>query len=335
MPDKDRIIRLGLLIFAAIGLLAVLGFGIWGAIKLAAGFPSPKTALTRLASLVSGVTLTRERIAPIATVTVDPKAVTTGNTFTIAWERGGNDENIGAYELTYPCDTSATLQLPSGETIQCNALFNLWSKNSMTLAIISKSLSPVNLPISIYFTAQGKSEPVLVGTGNITVTPKQEILPNANVPPAPKPEPAILTPGTETTNTYFIGSQTKIGSGAADLTIQIVDVGIINEATGIFTHATSVNPNQRAGIVFDVTNIGGVPSQQWKFQAALPAAGGNFTSDTQDSIAAGARIRYTIGFRDLNHRGENTAVITIDPHQQISDVNRANNTASTTIVRDY
>ncbi len=328
MTDRTQIIKLLILILAVIGLIAVLGFGVWGVAKVTKTLPFPAGAISRLASVISGITLTKERIAA-SNVVADPKAIISGETFTLEWQAPKNG-SIGIYELEYACG-GATLKLPTGEEILCNAPFNLWSKESTKLVATANNDAPVELPISINFITQGSNAPTKVGSVNVIVSPKEETPKAASV----APNAATLTPGQEKTSVKLVGGIVPTGGGAANLAVQIINVGIINEATGVFSHATSVNANQRAGIVFDVMNIGGVASQQWKFRAALPAAGGDYLSDAQDPIAAGAKIRYTIGFKDLTKTGENVAAITIDPPNQISDADRTNNTATTTIVRNY
>ena len=330
MTDRTQFIKLAIIIFAVIGLTAVLGLGIWGAAKIAKTLPSPAGAISRLASLISGITLTKERVESASNVTADPKAIISGETFTLEW-RAPNKGTAGIYELEYDCNTSLTLALPTGEEILCNAPFNLWSKETIRLAAISKSEAPAELSIAINFIAQGTNVPAKVGSANIIVSPKEDTPKAAGAPP----KAAALTAGKEKISARLVDGIVPSVGGAANLAIQIADVGIINETTGVFTHATSVSANQRAGIVFDIMNIGGVPSSQWRFRAALPAAGGDYLSDAQDPIGAGTKVRYTIGFKDLTKTGENAAAITIDPSQQISDADRANNTATTTIVRNY
>ena len=330
MADQARIIKLLILIFAVVGLIAVLGFGVWGIAKIAKTLPSPAGAVSRLASLISGITLTKELVESASNVTADPKTIISGETFTLEW-RAPNKGTAGIYELEYDCHAELTLALPTGEEILCNAPFNLWSKETMGLTAISKSEAPAELSISINFIAQGTNVPAKVGSANIIVSPKEDTPKAAGAPP----KAAALTAGKEKISARLVDGIVPSVGGAANLAIQIADVGIINETTGVFTHATSVSANQRAGIVFDIMNIGGVPSSQWRFRAALPAAGGDYLSDAQDPIAAGTKVRYTIGFKDLTKTGENAAAITIDPSQQISDADRANNTATTTIVRNY
>jgi hypothetical protein len=150
----------------------------------------------------------------------------------------------------------------------------------------------------------------------------------------------VLTPGQETTRIYPISNNSAnsvVGKIGVDLAVNIIDVGIVTEPANTFTRvATMMSTSQRSGIVFEVSNLGSVASGMWYFYASLPVPGGDYNSDRQDSIPAGGKVRYTIGFQGLNNQGENKAVITVDPAQQlILDTNRTNNTATATLYRGY
>ena len=146
-----------------------------------------------------------------------------------------------------------------------------------------------------------------------------------------------LTPGPETIKTYPISNNSVAGKNGVDLSVSIIDVGIVSEPSNTFKHATTTMAgNERSGIVFEVTNLGNAESGMWYFHASLPVPGGDYNSDRQDSIPAGGKVRYTIGFQGLINPWENKAVITVDPAQQlILDANRSNNTATAIIYRGY
>jgi len=70
-------------------------------------------------------------------------------------------------------------------------------------------------------------------------------------------------------------------------------------------------------------------------QTGLMDKNGDFIATSSVSLAPGDRIRFTIGFGELSNAGANGAAITVDPEDLISDSNRANNAASTTLIRAY
>ena len=205
----------------------------------------------------------------------------------------------------------------------------------MTIIPSTKGSSPTDLVIEIRYVPQGVGGATVKGYLTLTISPIP-IAAKTYLPPAKqKTSPVAETPGGTTTSTYPLGTVLKHKNGPADLTIEIIDTGIINDATNIFQHATSASAGVRAGVVFDIKNLGGVPSQPWTFRALLPVANSDFNSDIQDPLAPGDRVRFTIGFRDLASTGTNLITITVDPSNQLSDANRANNAASTTIYRSY
>ncbi|KKW21208.1 MAG: hypothetical protein UY64_C0026G0013 [Parcubacteria group bacterium GW2011_GWA1_51_12] len=206
MADQARIIKLLILIFAVVGLIAVLGFGVWGIAKIAKTLPSPAGAVSRLASLISGITLTKELVESASNVTADPKTIISGETFTLEW-RAPNKGTAGIYELEYDCHAELTLALPTGEEILCNAPFNLWSKETMGLTAISKSEAPAELSISINFIAQGTNVPAKVGSANIIVSPKEDTPKAAGAPP----KAAALTAGKEKISARLVDGIVPVG----------------------------------------------------------------------------------------------------------------------------
>lgn len=150
-------------------------------------------------------------------------------------------------------------------------------------------------------------------------------------PQAPKVPPA-QTPGPKKITTYP-GGIIRPG-GHPDLAISIIQTGLMDK-NGDFIATSSVPKDFEAAILFEVRNIGDASSGGWKFFANLPVTEGNFTSEPEPSLAPGDRIRFTIGFGELLNAGSNKATIIIDPEDLISDSNRANNSASTTLLRAY
>lgn len=126
-----------------------------------------------------------------------------------------------------------------------------------------------------------------------------------------------------------------VSNARADLAIQVHDTGIIEPLSGQFRHAENINFGDQPAVVFDVTNLGSARSEGWQFSANLPTFAGLYTSPDQHSLDPGERIRFTLGFRDLARTGSNTATITLDPANRVSDSNRANDVATATFTRGY
>jgi hypothetical protein len=125
-------------------------------------------------------------------------------------------------------------------------------------------------------------------------------------------------------------------NGKADLTIRMLDTGIVNRSTGTYTIATRATSGDRVAARFEVTNNGTIPTGVWRFQATLPTSDTNnqlFLSDTLPSLNPGEKRTYTVGFENLQNVGTNTITITVDSANQVSETNE-NNTASISINRN-
>lgn len=178
-------------------------------------------------------------------------------------------------------------------------------------------------------------EPFLINA-TLTENTKVSEFPKSTIANVVKNPINKLTPGPETTKIYPISNNSVSGKNGADLAISIIEVGTVTEPANTFTQAATIMSSyQRSGIVFEIMNLGNAASGLWYFHASLPVNGGDYNSDRQDSIPAGGKVRYTIGFQGLLNQGENRAEIIIDPAYQIPDANRANNTATAILYRGY
>ncbi|MBI4085557.1 MAG: hypothetical protein HY432_03600 [Candidatus Liptonbacteria bacterium] len=168
----------------------------------------------------------------------------------------------------------------------------------------------------------GSSNSALTGT---TGTPTSTVTTTVTNPSRTTSTPA---------NSSGIPTVVPATPGVPDLEIKTVDIGILEGNT--FVHADSVKSGQKAAIVFDIKNIGTRVSPEWDFYAQIPSSVGNYKSNLQSPLAPGEYVRFTLGFDNLNSSGTNFISITADPDSKVSgDPNRANNVATTTIVRGY
>ncbi|GEM_PF-3145946 len=176
-------------------------------------------------------------------------------------------------------------------------------------------------------------------TGVVATSSPESATTTEETPAAREPgvTAAPLTPGEQKTTTYpvVVSGTVSLPNGIPDLSITIIDTGIIN-AAGNFIRATSTNSGEQTGVVFEVSNLGTAASGPWRFTAHLPTLAGDFTSELQDSLNPGEKIRYTIGFQLLRNQGQNSVSIDVDPTRQITqEVNRNNNTVATIVIRNY
>lgn len=151
--------------------------------------------------------------------------------------------------------------------------------------------------------------------------------------PSPKIEPQrTLKPDAGQTTVYpGVG---KFGAGGkADLVIKIIRVGYIDDTTGAFIATSSVSQLKQAAVMFEVTNVGRVPSGGWSFTAHLPSPTSTFQSEKQISLRPGDGIQFTIGFRNLSAPGENSATFLIVHGGSIPDGDLTNDNATAVIRR--
>ncbi len=134
-------------------------------------------------------------------------------------------------------------------------------------------------------------------------------------------------------NNFASGSNT----GNADLSVRVLDTGVVNRSTGVYTAQSSVGSSDRVGIRFVVTNSGTTPTGTWKFHATLPATDSrvaSYDSDPEPSLNPGQSMTFSIVFETLQNYGSNTATITVDSANQVGESNENNNTTSVNIVRN-
>ena len=213
-----------------------------------------------------------------------------------------------------------------------------------TLAFLGARVAVKNLPALTQNITQNLASAIRVlafwekiGTNEpeAASTPPEKTAKKAEEPPAPRiapKAPLVQLPGPKKITAYP-GGIIRAG-GHPDLAISIIQTGLMDK-NGDFIATSSVPKGSEAAILFEVRNIGDASSGGWKFFANLPVTEGNFTSEPEASLAPGDRIRFTIGFGELSNAGANGAAITVDPEDLISDSNRANNAASTTLIRAY
>ena len=122
-------------------------------------------------------------------------------------------------------------------------------------------------------------------------------------------------------------------NGQVDLIVRIIDTGVI-DANNVFTPTSSFKVTDQGAIRFSVTNIGSKTSDNWTFNAVLPTFPMHiFHSTSQNALAPGDRIDFTLGFNQLSPRlTQGVITINVDPTGSIrNEFNRDNNIVQATI----
>src|SRR3989344_2264362 len=175
--------------------------------------------------------------------------------------------------------------------------------NSQTAEETTPTDSNISTPTSTVQNNETSSSLEILAESSYALTPAQ-------APPTQKNGTSTVFTGNIERKTYSAGESTTTSRGIVssgdfpDLSIQIVDMGILN-SEDVFAHATSVQQGQKGAVVFDVKNIGGKASSEWIFSGQIPTPIGNFTSEEQIGLAPEEGIRFTMGFSNLINSGVN------------------------------
>lgn len=269
-------------------------------------------------------------------VRAEPAAVAAGGKLNISWRHEAKSEE-GIYELRYFCVEGVAVRLASGENLECSKPFHPSGVSSLTLIASSSRSDPAQVSVSVGFVPRGSREAKVSGSVTIAVSPLsagqgqgQSVLKPSGGTPVATPRLAEIR-----TKVYPVGPQLRtLPGGVPDLGVRIIDIGMVDEASGDFVHATSTRRGAQAAVVFEVSNIGTAVSKKWQFAANLPINYGDFQSELQSELAPGDRVRFTLGFRHPRARGANQVVITVDPRNELRDANRDNDYATTTIISE-
>ncbi len=340
-------------LFAVVGLIAVLAFGVWISVQTVRAVPSMEEFITTdalpniNAALVSlsGIFTPSEKIS----VFLEPQEVVSGTTVILSWKHNGK-RGEGVYTFSYQCSEGVALYTPEKELVECGK--NLDIKEKKIIAIVPQ-ITPesADIPMTIAF----KKNLGITITGSATLAVTNSGAPKIPTPVTEKaPRIPALSPlqkkqetfnaysestvatGTKSENTYTVriepGGTPDIGK--PDLAAHILHTGILDSATNTFTAQSSVKGGERAAVQFHVINVGGKPSGVWRFNAVLPTFPFHiFSSDEEPSLSPGDRIEFTLGFDQIDtEQATGTVIINVDPANSIAESNEDNNLAKAEIL---
>lgn len=324
---------------ALIGVVAVLLAGLWGAVIAARAVPGFFSAVpstfSALASAIVSVTSTFIPADKGETLVVVPPPipVQSGESFVLSWnyDRKGTE---GKYTLSYACADGVSLSSPAKSgamgAVPCGAPFEFMNVNDATvLSARTERKEPTEISVAIAFTPSGQSEPAVSGAALVTVENGSKTQGIADKKPQTG---GGVTAGQETTTVHIINDATRIESdpaGVADLAIRMTELGVVDEASGEFTASAAPSrsaPGKRIAVRFYVENVGAKTSEAWFFIANLPTTPPHsYTSPTEQALAPGDRIEFTLGFDSFEKGNRGTLLVIVDPESAIDDSNRDNN----------
>jgi hypothetical protein len=144
--------------------------------------------------------------------------------------------------------------------------------------------------------------------------------------------PSVVTPGHKTETTIPVGEPTFVAGapyGQPDLTVSASVVGYLStDSTDSFVANTTIPSGSRPAVKFTIKNIGTNWTGTWRFTAAIPTRTTfTYTSDAQQSLAAGDSIDYTLGFDQALTGSQQPLIITVNDNHVPLESDYTNNKA--------
>lgn len=340
--------ELGMRIFAILAFIIILIVGIWASVYVARMVPN---AFSNLASAIAGLTSIFVPANETITLSTPLEKVSNGETFLLSWAHA-NKKVEGSYTFRYNCAEGVSLTSPNASgvetTVFCDTPFNfLNAHDAIILTAASNKNQLTEVALAIDFTPRDVETPTITGAATLAITNESvsetpatpssptSVTPVTPVTPiitTPTPTPRAPTAGTETSSIFPIAAGTAVSNpnGSVDLTGYIIEVGIVDKTTNVFT-ASSIpmrNPEgARLAIRFAVENAGTKRSSMFDFNAVLPTFPGHiFTSPMQQELGPGDRIEFTLAFDSfVVNSNEGIFVLNIDPSSRIMEPNKNNN----------
>ena len=296
-------------ILAVIGFLIIAGIAVWGLahiLVLAKNTFSPWFTGNAQSIVVSA-----------------PANATSGETFQLSWKH--TPTTSGSYGFLYSCVSGVRFETPnaSGSTtkIPCGTSFAA-STSPLTLIPYLNSGSKILTPVTILFKpgtgsqALGSlaSNALAEGSAVITVTKATQATTVTPTTPTKKPT-SVSTPKKTTVATH--------SPSPADLSVSILDIGVIDPQSGAFVARAPFGPQDVVAVRFDIKNSGGSASGSYRFSVELPTDTAYiYHSPLQSSLSGGSHVVNTLRF---DHVTNGTVLVNVLPNGRDAQV--SNNTA--------
>lgn len=221
-----------------------------------------------------------------------PAQVTTGTPLAISWKY--DTSTRGTYAFLYQCVEGLQMTVGANK-IPCGAAYTLGNATGTATMIptltgtnsLKSNISVLFIPSEVGTTgpeASGSAAVQIVSgsVGTPVVTPKPT--------PTSKPKPTSKPVSKPT----YVASKP---ASAADLSVRIVAVGVIDSYTGAFVKRAPYSPSEISAVQFDIQNVGGSHSGQYTFQAQIPTSQPyTYSSQAQPSLAPSAHVVNTLRF---------------------------------------
>jgi len=341
--ENSRLTDIGTKALAVVGLLSILTLGGFGAVKVVQVAPG---ALFAAVSSITSNFVPAGSDGDIVFI-VESHNINAGEEMTLAWSHDTNRE--GTYFFRYDCVAGVTAEAPDTngdkKEVMCDAPFKFENiNNTLLLTFLSIENRFSDVPVHLTFFPEGGEKSTVQGTTLLTVIDTG--ISTRTATSARTERTGVPTSGGERRSDFQIINGSEGGStsgslsnpnGIPDLQVTILATGIVDKVTNSFTPGSTVGQNDRAGISFQIKNIGTKASGTWKFIVDLPLAGNTLyvyrPTEIQRSLNPGERIEYTLGFDGIDRSNTTvTAVINVDTERTVSETDVSNNSASAVIL---
>ena len=360
METKPTLKENALRVVALIGLLAVLLLGAWGIIQLA-------FFISSLFSNAGGAASTSLQQPAHQTITVSvPASATPGTPATVSWNLSGGTGNNVAFALSYSCVSSLSFKapVPTGATqsVACDTPFN-YTQATQSLAITPVYSGTANVQTTITVSATDLSTGAVVAsaTGNLTVVATKKAPAKAAASTSYSPKTTYVSAG-RTAALYgypdlavsITSAYSQGGRAALQFVIQNVGTNVAPQGwtfnavlpiNGSYTYPAgpqrALYPGDKIvySMGFSDYNQGAYPYNNYNSgytygtcnqygPCAVPGYSGGCGSNP-----CGYNQPYN-NYYPYNYGYNQTKVVTVtvDPYNQIYDLNRYNNTASASYI---
>ena len=195
---------------------------------------------------------------PTLNASLSSSLIKSGDKTDINFSKTGSNTS-GYFSVSYPCDTGAKLNYINGDTsvaMNCASPYPIsTSGNSITISgVAPKNSTVVTVPITLSFISNGSASSTLE---------KQLTLAISNTGTS-------TTAQSNTTSTKNTSTTTNATVGTSDLSIRLIDEGILDPASGQFISTKNFHAGNTVVIKFEIQNVGTKSTGPWSFTTSEP-----------------------------------------------------------------
>lgn len=329
---------------AIVGLIAVLAAVAWLAVQTLRTVPSFISRMNDTGAAVTLSSLFSRNKESELSITLDKTVVNSGEPITLAINTQGG---TGNYSISYECKDEASFVVQTDDATS-TATATCGTPTTVTAASGTVSIVPTSNDtryLDVYITvagidAEGQASSNAKDTALFTVV-NDDAVTATTTTNAGTPSPTVVgaksTIKTQTSTKAPVATYTPtpvqpVITGPTDLAITILATGV-SLGNNEFVRTPQIPTASRGAVQFVVENKGGQPSGPWGFVANLPIEGDSdfrYASPLQQSLNAGDKIQFVLGFDQILEESTGTIKITLLPGSETDKA--TNNTAQALVV---